>query len=205
MNRNNYTVYKHTSPSNKVYIGITSIGVERRWQSGNNYRSNTYFTNAILKYGWDNFKHEILYTGLSKEEAEQKEIELIAFYKSNSQEYGYNIENGGNTHKVSETTKLKLSIAHKGKHYAKRRKHTEEEKKAISNKLKGRTSPMKGKHWSVEQRANVGTSIICNQTGQTFYSIREASRVLGVDRANIKRCLDGKYKQTNGFTFDYQQ
>lgn len=31
---NKWTVYRHTSPSGKVYIGITSQNVERRWNSG---------------------------------------------------------------------------------------------------------------------------------------------------------------------------
>ena len=80
----NYIVYKHTSPSNKVYIGITSQTPERRWRKdGKGYKTHIYFWNAIKKYGWNNFKHEVLFSGLTKEEAEQKEIELIAYYKSN--------------------------------------------------------------------------------------------------------------------------
>ena len=35
-----YTVYKHISPSNKVYIGITSIDPKQRWNSGHGYKSN---------------------------------------------------------------------------------------------------------------------------------------------------------------------
>ena len=62
---------------------------------------------------------------------------------------------------------------------------------------------MKGKHWTIEQRANVGTSIICIQTGEKFYSIREASRKTGCDRANILKVLKGIYKQTGGMTFEY--
>ncbi len=72
-----YTVYKHTSPSGKVYIGITKLGVERRWQGGRNYKNSTHFNSAIAKYGWDNIKHEVLCDGLSREDAENKEIELI--------------------------------------------------------------------------------------------------------------------------------
>lgn len=34
---NKWTVYRHTSPSGKVYIGITSQNVERRWNSGKGY------------------------------------------------------------------------------------------------------------------------------------------------------------------------
>lgn len=37
---NCYTVYKHISPSNKVYIGITSRKPELRWRKGNGYYNN---------------------------------------------------------------------------------------------------------------------------------------------------------------------
>ena len=47
-----YTVYKHTSPSGKVYIGITSIDVVRRWANGKNYVNCICFNRAIQKYGW---------------------------------------------------------------------------------------------------------------------------------------------------------
>ena len=133
-NKNGYIVYKHTSPSNKVYVGITHLKPEHRWgKNGNGYKSNKHFYNAINKYGWNNFKHEILFDGLTKEEAEQKEIELIAFYRSNQYKYGYNADNGGRcvgTH--SDETKRKLSETNKGKH------HSEETKRKMSQSGKGR-------------------------------------------------------------------
>ena len=89
-----YCVYKHTCPNGKVYIGITSGNPLKRWANGKGYE-NQYFYRAILKYGWDNIKHEILYTDFSKEEACEKEIELIALYKSNQRECGYNVNDGG--------------------------------------------------------------------------------------------------------------
>lgn len=202
-----YIVYKHTTPSGKVYIGITGNTVERRWQNGRNYKSNKHFTNAIKKYGWDNIKHEILSDNLTKEQAEAKEILLIKKYKSNNMNYGYNVENGGNaTGKLSEETKKKISIANKGKTSWLKGKHwSEEHKKRISEKEKGRISPMKGKHWSIEQRSNVGTSIICIDTGEIFYSIREAERRTGLSHSNILRCLKGIYKQTGGLHFEYER
>lgn len=108
-----YLVYKYVFPNNKIYIGITSRTLEERWKSG--YRHCPYVLNAIKKYGKKNISRIILFEGLTKEEAEQKEIELIAQYKSNQKKYGYNIENGG---------KCASSIA-------------EQTKKQISNKLKG--------------------------------------------------------------------
>ena len=85
---NKYKVYIHIFPNKKVYIGITSQKEKRRWNNGNGYKNNEYMTNAIQKYGWENIEHKILFTDLTKEEAEQKEIELIAFYKSYQKEYG---------------------------------------------------------------------------------------------------------------------
>lgn len=111
----NYSVYKHTSPSGKIYIGITSQEPKKRWANGLSYRHQRYLSTAIKKYGWDNIKHEVLFENLTKEQAEQKEIELIAFYKSNDRRYGYNIENGGKAKgRCSEETKKRISEAQKG-------------------------------------------------------------------------------------------
>lgn len=90
-----YIVYKHTNIKNgKVYIGITSQNVKRRWQNGSGYYG-TYFYNAIKKYGWDGFLHEILFEELSEKDACKIEIELIKKYKSNDRKFGYNIASGG--------------------------------------------------------------------------------------------------------------
>ena len=107
-----YCVYKHTTPNNKVYIGITSKNPLERWNNGHGYASNKHFTNAIMKYGWDNIQHEILFEGLTKEEACQKEIELIAFYKSNNCEFGYNRSSGGEWSAIGA---YKVLITHEGK------------------------------------------------------------------------------------------
>lgn len=101
-----YSVYKHTSPSGKIYIGITSKDVEERWKRGNGYKYNPRFYNAILKYGWDNIKHEVLFSGLSSEEAAEKEIELIRYYHSDDGKNGYNVYPGGKL--ISQSTKDKM-------------------------------------------------------------------------------------------------
>lgn len=90
-----YSVYAHTSPSGKKYIGITKQKPERRWNKGKSYSSNSYFTKAIEKYGWDNFQHEVLFEVDSLEQAKELEVKLIAQYRSDEREYGYNITKGG--------------------------------------------------------------------------------------------------------------
>lgn len=119
---NNYCVYVHINKyNNKVYVGITSRKPQVRWQSGQGYKNNKHFYSAIQKYGWDSFQHEILYKFLTKEQACQKEKELIAYYNSNNSNYGYNQTIGGEGvtgaggWKHTEETKLKMSLGHKGK------------------------------------------------------------------------------------------
>ena len=65
-NDNTYIVYKHTTPNNKIYIGITKHDPKYRWlNNGRGYKEQSTFFNAILKYGWINIKHEILYNDIA--------------------------------------------------------------------------------------------------------------------------------------------
>ena len=97
--KNNYCVYKHTSPSGKSYIGITNQRPERRWRGGAGYIQRdgnpTPFERAITKYGWDNFTHEILDCNLTKEEACEMERAYIKELKTQDRRYGYNVLAGG--------------------------------------------------------------------------------------------------------------
>lgn len=117
-NEESYSVYKHTSPSGKVYIGITKQDPYQRWNNGNGYKKNEHFYSAICKYGWENFNHEILFSNLTEEEACSREQELIAEFRSNEREYGYNKSIGGEKGALgvvrSEETKKKMSEAKKG-------------------------------------------------------------------------------------------
>ena len=96
-----FIVYCHTNKVNsKKYIGITCQEPEVRWgYMGNNYKqSQPYFAKAIKKYGWDGFTHEILFDGLTAQEANDKEIDLIAFYHTyigDPECRGYNLTRGG--------------------------------------------------------------------------------------------------------------
>lgn len=157
-----YTVYKHTTPSGKIYIGITSQSVEERWRKGEGYKSQVFYK-AIKKYGWNNIKHEVLFKKLTKEEAEQKEIELIAFYKSNQKDFGYNIENGGNvTGTHSEETKRKIGMRHKGRIFSEETKRKMRENHAD---VSGKNNPHYGKHYSPEVRKRMSEARKGKQLG----------------------------------------
>lgn len=89
----NYSVYIHTSPSDKKYVGVTSKLPELRWNYGYGYCRNVYFWRAIKKYGWDNFIHEVVASNLTQYEALYMEIDLIKKYDSFHN--GYNLSEGG--------------------------------------------------------------------------------------------------------------
>lgn len=97
-NSNNaYSVYIHTNKTNgKKYIGITRQNPEKRWQKGYGY-IDTVFWNAIKKYGWDGFEHEVIGSGLTKQNACEMEKALIAMHRTQDRSKGYNISDGGNT------------------------------------------------------------------------------------------------------------
>lgn len=81
---NDWTVYKHTLPDGKVYIGITSLSPTERWDNGLGYKDQHRFFKHIVKYGWDNIKHEIIVNGISEQTARLLEKELIVEAKGNS-------------------------------------------------------------------------------------------------------------------------
>jgi hypothetical protein len=97
-----YLIYKHTNKINgKCYIGQTCQDPEKRWgKNGNGYKNkHKKFWNAIKKYGWDNFIHEILYVDLTAEEANR--LERLLIEKFNSIKNGYNISEGGSNNPPS--------------------------------------------------------------------------------------------------------
>lgn len=157
MDDTKFIVYKHTSPSGKVYIGVTCQNPYQRWKRGKGYTGNGYFMRAIDKYGWDNFQHEILCTNLTKSQAEFIEIRLIQLYESANREFGYNIDLGGKLggHR-SEETKRKISVTQKGENgYWYGKKFSDEVRKRISKGLKGHKGYWAGKHHTEEAKRNM--------------------------------------------------
>ena len=94
-----YMVYCHTNKVNgKKYIGLTSQRLlSQRSKGGKAYKGCRYFWNAIQKYGWDSFSHDVLESGLTRAQAKEREQYYIALYDTQNPDNGYNIDNGGFT------------------------------------------------------------------------------------------------------------
>lgn len=206
-----YCVYKHTAPSGKVYIGITSKNPLDRWKNGHGYKSNPHFWNAIVKYGWDNFQHEILFSNLTKKEACQKEIELISEYQSNNFDYGYNRSSGGEHAgsgvEKSAETRLKISQSLHGRKMSEEaKKHSGEAHRGLkrSEETKRKMSEiakLRGVSESTKEKTRV--QIICIQTKEIYPSINEAARSTGILRTAISNCCCGRARSAGGFTWQY--
>lgn len=113
MKNKSFVIYLHTSPSGKSYVGQT-CNYEKRCRDHQLTTGCTRFSSAVKKYGWENFKHEILEKELSHDEANQKEIFWIA--KLNTlHPNGYNLDTGGGGRGIpTQETRKRMSAASKG-------------------------------------------------------------------------------------------
>lgn len=166
---NNYKIYCHLNKINgKRYIGQTKTSVQKRWgHNGYEYihkSPNSLFAKAINKYGWDNFEHQILFENLTKEEANQKEIELIAFYKSNNKNYGYNLTAGGNSNTLNEEQK---------------------EQRSKLNYVMWENGVFK---------KAINKEVYCIELNLIFESVLEAERLTGVDNSTIQKVCKNQLK-----------
>lgn len=143
-----------------MYVGITSRTPENRWgKNGCNYSTSPKFYAAINKYGWNNFEHEILETGLSKEEACLREQYYIQKFNSLSPN-GYNLTSGGEMTEMSDEARKKLSKSMMGNKNGLGHKCSEEKKKKISDAQKGKTFTKEHKrHISEAKKGEKGWSL----------------------------------------------
>ena len=82
-------IYKMTSPSGKIYIGQTQC-LYKRFQDYRKPKANEYLMKAILKYGLENMKVEILERDIPLDKLDDREqyyLDTLEPFKDN----GYNI------------------------------------------------------------------------------------------------------------------
>ena len=220
---NEYSVYIHKNKINgKEYIGITKQSPENRWgKNGINYKNSPVFWNAICKYGWENFDHEILFSNLSVNEACQIEEDLIREHKTQDRLYGYNVMSGGFASEIPEEIRRKMSRSMMGnkngygkpcseekktkiREAQKGKQLSEEHKKHISEAKKGKTH----KPISEEARRKIADShdkrsVLCVENNTIYPSIQECARQLGLWATLICKCCKGRLKTTGGLHFKY--
>lgn len=221
---NIYTVYIHFNKiNNKRYIGITKQKPSERWGTdGRRYKkSNPFFYNAIIKYGWNSFEHIIYKTNLSKDDACNLEIELIKKYNTQNKEFGYNLESGGTTPSLNDETKRKISEALKGNKNGYGIKCSEEKKKKISDAQKGRKFSEEHKKKISEAKKGVfhpspseitkmkisnshkKCPVYCEETNKIYESIQKCAKELNIPATVVCRCCKGKCNSIYGYHLKY--
>ena len=221
LNDKKWCVYMHTNKINsKRYIGITSQNPIKRWGTkGSKYKKNKHFWAAIQKYGWDNFKHEILLTNEDYDYACAAEKCLIRHYKSNSPQYGYNQSIGGELSslgaKRSEETRQKLREANLGRvvpqeirdrisQTEKGRVFPDDVKKKISEGLMGRKLSDESRKKMSDAKIGKGTTeVYCHELDTVFHSLKEAEECTGVHYQSIGQCCRGKLQTAGGYHWSY--
>lgn len=141
-------LYRLTSPSGKSYFGIAK-NVKKRWQEhAASARNGIGYSlhKSIRKYGFENFKNEILVTSTT-EYIKDLEIKAIAAY--GTMKNGYNLTGGGDgllNIVVTPERRKKQSESQKGKTFS----DVHRLRISLSNK---------GKKMPEEQKAKISTSL----------------------------------------------
>jgi group I intron endonuclease len=218
-------IYKITNLINgKVYIGQTIHLLGTRW-SQHYAKSSNYpkLSNAIKKYGKENFTIKELEICNSMEELNKKEEYWIKELDSINK--GYNLcEGGGNSkgYKHTKESRKKMSNARKGKTYEEiygkeqavkikiKRQDQNSGKNNINYGKIGKLNHNYGK--SINKKAKEAfnrtnqarmTPIICIETGKVYKSTMECAREMNLIQGNIWKVLQGKRNHTGNYTFKY--
>ena len=229
MKENNWCVYMHTNKSNgKKYIGI-SKNPQARWGSNGHRYKKQYFGDAIKKYGWDGFVHEILFSGLSEHDACEKEIQLISKYKTCNSKYGYNILPGGDVGSplppgtYSKNCKPVYQYSLDGS-YIKKFNSIKEASSihgtGISGCINNKSYTSDNYQWfdrymgkKVASRLSRVDAIIESQNTNVYQyssdgrfvgkytSINDAANAAKIDRSGISNCINGIAKTAGGYVW----
>jgi len=206
----NYTVYFHINKINgKIYVGITCRNPNKRWSNGNGYKYKSKFWNAIKKYGWNNFEHEIFATKLTKAEACNMEKLLIKKLHTTDDRYGYNMDEGGGLPPVLKGEKNPFYGRHDivgEKHPFYGKHHSEETRKKMSQHhwdSSGANNPFFGKHVYANGNSVLCKPVQCVETGIVYFGVTEAERQTHIARQSIRKAASGKISHAGGYHWIY--
>jgi group I intron endonuclease len=132
--KNKGIVYLYTSPSGKQYVGQTWDEEQRRNHHSKARGKCPAFHQAVRKYGYGNFKYEVLYRDIeAQEEMDRLEMQEIASHNTISPN-GYNLSTGGSSGRMCEEARKKISDSRIGMQFT-------EEHRANLRKAKEYVSP----------------------------------------------------------------
>ena len=186
----------------KKYVGQHHYHIEKL---DSNYHGSGTIISKIYKKRPYTLKEVYLKTCYTQEELDEWEQYYIKFYDT-LYPNGYNLTEGGGGCVACEETRKKMSESMKGRPSPNKGKQmSEEQKKKLSESHKGKTTWNKGLLNNKQSKGVLQYSL----TGEFIMehpSISEAARTLGIDIRNcshISRCCNGKHKSAYGFKWCY--
>ena len=228
-----WLIYKHTNLVNgKIYIGQTKQTANNRWANGLGYNpynnlQNCVFWNAIQKYGWDNFKHEIIEDNIqTKEEADKREKYWIKHFNSYigfNNSNGYNMTLGGSSgehlgyplYQIDKSTHVVLkefsSAAEASRSFG-----TGNNSSRIRRCCEGLLHSAKGYYWCYKKDYNEKWTPKDNQlvspvfqinddfeVVRRYESITECVKLTGFSGGSIVSCCKRKQRKANNYYWCY--
>ena len=201
-------IYKITNKINgKVYIGQTKLSLDQRWRIHYSKDSGcSALKDAIIEFGKEKFSIEQIDYASNEYEGTEKENYWINFYNSKVPT-GYNIKKGSIKLPYSEESKIKMRKNHadfKGCNNPNfNKKLSDETKLKISIANKGRVHSVEAKESM--KKNNPKRKIVINlDTGEQFNSSRDAEAYYKFAHGTISRVCRGEGHTAGGFRFIYK-
>ena len=192
-------IYKYTSPSGKVYIGQTLNEYMRRamWKNINHPYAGPYINRARAKYGYSNFKYDVLISlesddeSFLREEINRLEKYYIELYDSTNPSKGYNITIGGLGHEGNKNAIISPQCR-------------EACIKSNIGKKQSKEQILK-RYLSDPRHKKIDCFNLSGDFIKTFFSLKEASNELNIPYQAIQRVLKGDRYKTRNLIFKYHK
>jgi hypothetical protein len=192
-----YIIYKHTSPSEKSYIGYTQLSIQNRWNEhfSKTIKLNWKFSRALRKYPNEGqWIHEILINNIPTLE-EAKNLEILCIFYFDTFIHGYNSTIGGDgSGPCSEKTKNKMSKTRFELY------QDPEQKEKLSNAQKERYKNTKERNKTAIAQSKIKWKIIYPSNKYIITkNLKQFCRNQHLNSTNMYQVAKGKLKQCKGF------
>lgn len=226
-----YVYLIENTANHKRYVGQTSQSIpEYRWtqhkKDSHNTSPKSILGCAMKKYGQLNFTYTIIDYANSIEELNDKEQWYIKLHKTNVNEHGYNLREGGCRGMLAVETRIKMSYSRTGKKLpprtpehcrkisdaliGKKRKvaYTQEQRDNISKATTGKKKPpLTLSHREKISQALADKYIVCDPGGSVYeiHGLYQFCKKLGLNSSNMCQVALGTRKHHKKWTIKKAQ
>ena len=203
-------MYGYIYITENLINGKKYIGKRQKPEFDKSYLgSGLLLSDAIKKYGKDNFKSTIIDAADSLSELNLKEKYWIKFYNAVDDKNYYNLAYGGDGGNLGPDAVMKISQKNKGRHpwnYGLKDIYSDEYRLKLSESHKNKkpwNCGLKGvsEETSLKMcKAKGGTPVMCIDTGESYRSSSYAELCTGIAHKGILKCCRGlidSYKGTH--------